>query len=317
MTYKGDRMNDNEWIIYKGDNTPHDGIEGLPKAPPWRNKNSNQGTESFIPLKEEIEMVNAALYLRRPLLITGKPGVGKSALAKSIAHELKLGDILSWHITTKTTLKDALYEYDAIARLHDTSINPKEKLDIGKYITLGALGTAFTSDKIRVILIDEIDKSDIDLPNDLLHVLEENRFIIPELLRSNDDEHNVSTCSGTEVTIKKGAIEANPNLFPLIIMTSNGEREFPPAFMRRCIHMEMKPRSGVEELKKIIQNHIDITTEELEELDELLHEFNGKDKDSNYLSVDQLLNAVFLKLKGVDLNNNNPLLNNIWKALSV
>lgn len=118
-------MSKEKWDIYKGNNKPHRGIKNLPEAPPWRNKDKVKH-EPFKPNQEEIEMVNAALCLRRPLLITGKPGVGKSALARSIAQELQLGKILSWHVTTKSTLKEALYEYDAIARLHDVSLKKGE-----------------------------------------------------------------------------------------------------------------------------------------------------------------------------------------------
>ena len=126
-------------------------------------------------------MVNTALFLRRPLLITGKPGSGKSTLAHSVAYELNLGPVLRWPITTRSTLQDGLYRYDAIARLHEASLRggtPK----IGPFVQLGPLGTAMVPTRWpRVLLIDEIDKSDIDLPNDLLNIFEEGEFEIPEL----------------------------------------------------------------------------------------------------------------------------------------
>lgn len=125
-------------------------------------------------------MVNAALYLRRPLLVTGNPGTGKTSLAYSVAYELDLGEVLYWPITTRTTLKDGLYNYDAVGRLQDAKLNPDDSLNrIGKYITLGPLGTALLpSERPRVLLIDEIDKSDVDLPNDLLHVFENGEYTI-------------------------------------------------------------------------------------------------------------------------------------------
>ncbi|MFM6814789.1 MAG: AAA family ATPase, partial [Dolichospermum sp.] len=115
-------------------------------------------------------------------------GTGKTSLAYAVAYELGLGEVLHWPITTRTTLKDGLYSYDAIGRLQDAKDKDKDNLaEIGKYINLGSLGTALLpSEKPRVLLIDEIDKSDIDLPNDLLHIFEEGEFEIPELRRIAD-----------------------------------------------------------------------------------------------------------------------------------
>ncbi|MFM6859063.1 MAG: MoxR family ATPase, partial [Dolichospermum sp.] len=115
-------------------------------------------------------------------------GTGKTSLAYAVAYELGLGEVLHWPITTRTTLKDGLYSYDAIGRLQDAKDKDKDNLaEIGKYINLGSLGTALLpSEKPRVLLIDEIDKSDIDLPNDLLHIFEEGEFEIPVLRRIDD-----------------------------------------------------------------------------------------------------------------------------------
>ncbi|PSB65246.1 AAA family ATPase, partial [filamentous cyanobacterium CCP1] len=194
-----------DWKIFRGDHRdPHDGIDRLPKAPSWRpfgtdispgvSRRKRRG-ETFQVRPEEVEMVNAALYLRRPLLITGKPGTGKSSLAYAVARELNLGEVLYWPITTRTTLKDGLYSYDAIGRLQEVKQSEAkgEQVDdpqkIANYITLGPLGTALLpSSRPRILIIDEIDKSDIDLPNDLLTIFEEGRFEIPELARLEPDE---------------------------------------------------------------------------------------------------------------------------------
>ncbi len=318
-----------KWDVYRGTNEPHTDINRLPKAPPWRKKGEEKD-KTFTPTDDERDIVNTALCLRRPILITGEPGIGKSALAKSVAYELGLGKVLEWHITTQSVLKDALYSYDAVARLHDASLERTSKVvgrrrkreNIGKYITLGVIGTAFKSKTKRVILIDEIDKSSVDLPNNLLHVLEGNEFSITELVRSHISKHSVYTKDGSRVEIENGRVEVNfeddVDNFPLIIMTSNGEREFPPAFMRRCIHLRMKPRRDIEELESIIKNHItNLSDEDMKNLKEIIEEFSMKDIESDYLAIDQLLNRVFMKLKKVDIKKDTLLYDAIWKALLV
>lgn len=179
-----------DWMIWRGHGEPHEGIERLPDPPPWRRFDPRAGhrAASYRPGDREVAAVNAALYLRRPLLVTGPPGSGKSTVAHAVARELNLGDVLHWPVNSRTTLDGGLYQYDAIARLRDANL-AQAKLartegsaevspeDIGQYLTLGPLGTALWSapdtdndskHRLRVLLIDEIDKSDIDFPNDLL-----------------------------------------------------------------------------------------------------------------------------------------------------
>jgi MoxR-like ATPase len=327
----------NDWQIFTGSSDPHDDWE-LPEPPNWRpfSKESEPGEsrrkrrgETFQARDEEIKMVNAALYLRRPLLVTGKPGTGKSSLAYAVARQLKLGEVLYWPITTRTTLKDGLYNYDAIARLqrlqeakeqpqaNSSQLSAEERdkqrqeqlKSIEKYITLGPLGTALLpSEKPRVLLIDEIDKSDIDLPNDLLTIFEEGRFEIPELVRIKEEVKTATV--RTAYTGKKEAsyeiIEGQVicSTFPFVVLTSNGERDFPPPFLRRCLRLTMKEPSK-EHLIKIIAAHLgkeiadpqDSNKLNDEALDALVDSFIEQRKTET-LANDQLLNALFMVTKG-------------------
>ncbi len=324
-----------DWNIFTGNREPHDDWE-LPPPPSWRpfNQDVKPGEsrrkkrgETFQAKEEEIKMVNAALLLRRPLLVTGKPGTGKSSLAYAVAKELKLGEVLYWPITTRTTLKDGLYNYDAIARLQrlqevqqqqqanysqlsweEGEKQVKEQLkNIEKYITLGPLGTALLpSEKPRVLLIDEIDKSDIDLPNDLLTIFEEGRFDIPELIRIKEEVKTAKVRTAYTADISEEITEGRIicNSFPFVILTSNGERDFPPPFLRRCLRLTMKEPEK-EHLIKIIAAHLG---EEMvnpdnsgelsdKDLDTLVDDFIAKREDKT-LANDQLLNALFMVTQG-------------------
>lgn len=330
-----------EWHIFKGDGEVN-GDWSLPQPPSWRPfgqpmaagvNRRKQRADTFQMQPEQIDMVNAALYLRRPLLITGKPGTGKSSLAYKVAKELALGEVLYWPITTRTTLKNGLYRYDAIGRLQETEqalksqpvqegATPAAQASdaIGKYITLGPLGTALLpSEKPRVLLIDEIDKSDIDLPNDLLSIFEEGWFEIPELERIKEDNPDVTvrtaytdeteaaTWPDSTYSVPQGRVSCQA--FPLVILTSNGERDFPPAFLRRCLRLRM-PLPDETMLGKIVDAHLNAEFETLRntegeaiaqarkaaaeaERNTLITTFLEK-RQGNDLSTDQLLNAIFM-----------------------
>ncbi|NEO70410.1 MoxR family ATPase [Moorena sp. SIO3H5] len=280
------------WKIFRGTpEQPHNGIERLPEPPSWRKFDKKERGKTYQTRPKEIELVNAALYLRRPLLVTGKPGTGKTSLVYAVAQELKLGKVLRWNITTRSHLQQGLYSYDAIGRLQDAQGSDKDNLaDIGKYIQLGPLGTALLSSTYpRVLLIDEMDKSDIDLPNDLLTIFEEGEFEIPELTRLGDQFPNidVKTWDNQKTTIPRGKVTCKA--FPFVILTSNGEKAFPPAFLRRCLRLDL-PEPTPEELEAIVKAHLGDSIEQAEPIIKTFIERRQKGD----LATDQLLNAIYL-----------------------
>ncbi|MEV7420605.1 MoxR family ATPase [Streptomyces sp. NPDC089919] len=310
-------MND-EWLIYRGVGEPHDGIAGLPDPPPWRDFDGGpvveagageqdgattrrlgahrHAAELHRPEPDELEAINAALYLRRPLLVTGHPGTGKSTLAHAVAHELGLGRVLRWPVVSRTVLQEGLYRYDAIARLQDVQLAAGSGAaagapGIGKYVRLGPLGTALLpTERPRVLLIDELDKSDIDLPNDLLNVLEEGEFALPELERVADLEPEVQvlTDDGAKVTVRDGRVRCRA--FPFIILTSNGERDFPAALLRRCIQLKLGP-PGEKRLATMVAAHLG--EEAARAGADLIREFLSRSQ-TELVAADQLLNAIYL-----------------------
>lgn len=302
-----------DWEIYTGSREPHDDIaDKLPPPPPWRDfsgsprlptpgerPGSRHPGANYLPSEAAVRQVNAALYLRRPLLVTGPPGTGKSTLAYAVAHELKLGPVLLWPITSRATLRDGLYEYDPLSRLAATGGPAKTAPpSIGDYIRLGPLGTALLPyNRPRVLLIDEIDKSDIDLPNDLLTIFETGSYEIIELARSGVPSSRVMTADSTtsHAEVRDGTVTCKE--FPLVIMTSNDEREFPPAFLRRCLTLSLKQPQTQTELAAIVSQHLTGVIGGNGELPEQAREIIGhffKRRDGGLLANDQLLNAVYL-----------------------
>jgi MoxR-like ATPase len=312
----------NDWHIYRQPADQHGGIAQLPDPPSWRAYQDRKMTPAprddkgwtyadkargmnYRPDEGVLNSVNAALYLRRPLLVTGAPGVGKSGLAYSIAWQLGLGPVLRWPITSGSMLKDGLYSYDAIGRLRDVNLNPSHSAEIDapdgrtgieRYLRLGPLGTALLpTDTPRVLLIDEIDKASIDLPNDLLSIFEEGRYEIPELVRiaSVESQVELETADGVWTEkIVRGQVRCAQ--FPFVVMTSNGERDFPEAFLRRCIRLKIEPPKH-EQLVEMVRAHLG--GDLIEQANDLIEVFENRAREGD-LANDQLLNAIHL-LKAV------------------
>lgn len=169
-----------------------------------------KGTDDYIINEDLMLTANIALKMNKPLLVKGEPGTGKTALAESIAKALDM-ELIVWSIKSTTKASDGLYQYDVVKRLYDSQLGNDGVEDIKRYIKLGKIGEAFTAERRCVLLIDEIDKADLEFPNDLLWELDRMEFYIPE----------------TDQTIKA----QNP---PVVIITSNAEKELPDAFLRRC-----------------------------------------------------------------------------------
>lgn len=301
----------NDWKIFLGDASPHDNLRQLPKPPPWRFSRPTRElvgppgdidleweakrAAPFLPSPPMILAVNTALYLRRPLLITGQPGTGKSTLISKVAYELKLGRVLRWSISSRSTVRSGIYEYDAVGRLQaGKGVDPP----VQDYLTLGALGTALMAEIWpRALLVDEIDKSDLDFANDLLNVIEEGTYEVPELCRLKEKEVpvKVKDSFGREVEIKNGRIECGQ--FPFVIMTSNAEREFPPPFLRRCIRLHVEPPDK-RRLAEIVTSHLaqHSASMYMDAVLALIEEFDRHRKANKDVSTDQLLNAVFLTI---------------------
>lgn len=340
-----------DWKIFTGSGQPHYVAE-WPEPPPWRAFDKPEKVKQDRPLPKDdkeaekmaeemvgergrnfrisydqnlqsdpdrikynhvIEMINAALYLRRPLLITGDPGSGKSSLIYPVAYELALGSVLRWSITSRSNLKEGLYEYDPIGRLQDAQLHKDREPDIENYLRLGPLGTALLPTKRpRALLIDEIDKADIDLPSDLLNIFEEGEFRIPELERLKEPESEPP--KGLESKYPKKDKPGKPKMiraygnegsfpvtdghircceFPFVVLTSNREREFPAPFLRRCLQLEM-PKPNETLLETIVKVHLkDLGEEVITEVHDIIADFL-KRRDSQILATDQLLNAIFL-----------------------
>ncbi len=197
-----------------------------------------KSTDTYIASPELMSAVNVARVLQKPLLIKGEPGTGKTMLAKAIAQSLDM-PLITWNIKSTTKAQDGLYMYDTIQRLYDGQFGEEGVDDISRYIKLGKLGEAFRSDEQVVLLIDEIDKADLEFPNDLLWELDQMEFYIHETKETVKAKHR-----------------------PIVIITSNAEKELPDAFLRRCIfhYIAFPDRELMDE---IVRTHFDKVDENI------------------------------------------------------
>ena len=236
-----------------------------------------EGTEGYVASSDLQHAVNVAAALERPLLLRGEPGTGKTMLAEHVAQSLGL-ELLRWHIKSTTKAKDGLYLYDTVARLHDSRFGDGDVRDVSKYIKLGALGKALSSDKRVVLLIDEIDKADIEFPNDLLVELDSMAFRIDE--------------TNTDVKAKHR---------PLVLITSNNEKELPDAFLRRCVfhYIDFPNKKLMVEIVKV--HHPDLEKKVLDQCLEVFYGLRGSNRLRKKPSTSELIDWI-CALKKADVN---------------
>jgi MoxR-like ATPase len=243
--------------------------------------NQFHGTTSYIASEELRHAVNVAVALARPLLVRGEPGTGKTLLAENLANALHL-PLIRWNVKSTTKARDGLYVYDTVARLHDSRFGGETGAnvrDIAKYIKLGPLGEALSAPSRVVLLIDEIDKADLEFPNDLLHELDVMRFRIDE--------------TGKEIA----AVER-----PIVVITSNNEKELPDAFLRRCVfhYIQFPNRELMSEIVRV--HHPDITDRVLDNALEMFFGLRSTPRLRKKPSTSELIDWICaLKKAGVDL----------------
>ena len=239
-----------------------------------------KGSDEYVVTNELMNAVNVSIALQKPLLIKGEPGTGKTMLAEAISKSLGM-ELIIWGIKSTTKAQEGLYVYDTVQRLYDSQFGEGNVADIKQYIKLGKLGEAFNSDKQVVLLIDEIDKADLEFPNDLLWELDKMEFYINETKETIKTKHR-----------------------PIVIITSNAEKELPDAFLRRCIfhYIEFPDQEKMAEIIKVHFGDIDRKLQE-KALD-AFYEIRKMDSIQKKPSTSELLDWIqALMISGVDIKN--------------
>lgn len=242
-------------------------------------ENTFKGSKNYVASPELMNAVNIAMALKKPLLIKGEPGTGKTMLAEAVAEALGK-KLIIWSVKSTTKAQDGLYVYDVVQRLYDSQFGTSGVDDIAKYIKLGKLGEAFSADEQVVLLIDEADKADLEFPNDLLWELDKMEFYIPETKETIKAKHR-----------------------PIVIITSNAEKELPDAFLRRCIfhYIEFPDAQQMEEIIKV---HFDKVEEHLlEQVLETFYWIRGLYQIQKKPSTSEVIDWIrALQLGGVDVD---------------
>ncbi|MCI5536911.1 MAG: MoxR family ATPase [Lentihominibacter sp.] len=244
------------------------------------NMNVFKGSDKYVVTRELMNAVNVSIALKKPLLIKGEPGTGKTMLAEAIADALDM-ELIIWGIKSTTKAQEGLYVYDTVQRLYDSQFGEGNVADISQYIKLGKLGEAFSSDKQVVLLIDEIDKADLEFPNDLLWELDKMQFYINETKETITTKHR-----------------------PIVIITSNAEKELPDAFLRRCIfhYIEFPDKEKMEEIIRV--HYGDIDRNLCEKALDAFYEIRKMDELQKKPSTSELLDWIqALMISGVDIDN--------------